>query len=140
MEKLIKIVDTPINVEVLENWVADPTCGAVVSFLGKVRNKNHGKEVLELEYTTYVDMALKQLDEIVGEVGKKWSIKKCAVVHRYGNLKIGDIAVAIFITSEHRHDAFEACQYMIDELKKRVPIWKKEKYINEVPAAFSASQ
>ena len=119
MEKLIKIVDTSIDVAFLENWTADPTCGAVVSFLGKVRNKNHGKEVLELEYTTYTAMALKQLDEIVGEVNKKWSIKKTALVHRCGNLKIGDTAVAIFISSKHPHYSF--LNFYVDTIHTKYP-------------------
>ena len=140
MEKLIEIVDTPINVEALENWIEDPTCGAVVSFLGKVRNENEGKKISELEYTAYTEMALKQLEIILAEARNIWDVKKVALVHRLGKLKIGETAVAVFVASPHRKEAFCTCEYIIRELKKRVPIWKKEKYINEVPAGLSASQ
>ena len=128
MEKLIQITDKPIDVEFLKNWIVDPTCGAVVSFIGQVRNENDEREVLELEYTAYTDMALKQLDSILREVSSTWNVRKCAVFHRQGVLKIGETAVAVFVTSIHRREAFLACQYIIDELKKRVPIWKREKY------------
>ncbi|MBI4042304.1 MAG: molybdenum cofactor biosynthesis protein MoaE [Deltaproteobacteria bacterium] len=128
MESRIQVTDQKIDVHALEEWGGDPSCGATLFFVGKVRNEQEGRLVLSLEYTAYVEMAVGELKEIVREVERRWDVRKCAVVHRIGTLQVGDVAVAIVISSVHRREAFEACQYLIDTLKERVPIWKREEY------------
>lgn len=103
-------------------------CGAVVTFIGAVRNNSDGKKVLYLEYEAYPEMAKKKLEEIAAEAKKKWPIEEIAVTHRLGRMEIGEISVVIAVSSGHRTAAFQACQYTIDRIKEIVPIWKKEFY------------
>lgn len=100
--------------------------GAVVVFEGIVRNNSRGKTTLYLEYEAYEPMAIRKMEEIGGEVKRKFSIDRIGMIHRLGRLEIGETSVAIFVTSAHRRAAFEACHYAIDRLKQTVPIWKKE--------------
>ena len=116
----------PIDVAQVEQYVYDPTCGGIVTFIGTVRNSTKGKNVVRLEFEAYVPMALKELDKIADAIFEKWPVKKLAIHHRVGNLEIGEVAVAIAISCPHRKNAFEACAYAIDTLKETVPIWKKE--------------
>jgi len=106
----------------------DPSCGAIVTFEGRVRNHNDEKKVLKLFYDCYKPMAQKVLEEIREEAFNKYNVKEISVVHRVGEIPIGEIAVWIGVSSAHREEAFEAAKYMIDELKQRVPIWKQETY------------
>lgn len=103
-----------------------PSCGAVASFVGLVRNHDHGRRVSRLHYECYLSMAEKMLERIVAEAKDRWPINEVRVVHRIGTLEIGEAAVAIAVSSAHRAEAFEACRFVIEEIKKRVPIWKKE--------------
>ncbi len=128
LHKKVLIVETFIQLRELEDWIWDPACGAVICFLGTVRNINLGKEVLEIEYSAYPEMALKEMHRIVDEAFKQWPLSKCAFVHRVGKLKAGDAAVALLVSSEHREPGFYASQWIISEMKKQVPIWKKEFY------------
>lgn len=128
MKKQIFISEEPIVPKTLEDWVWDSAAGAIVHFLGTVRNFNFEKKVLSIEYSAYKEMVLKELNKIVDESFLKWPFLKCAVIHRTGELSVGEIAVAIYIASVHRKEAFNASQYIIDELKQRVPIWKREIY------------
>jgi molybdopterin synthase catalytic subunit len=109
----------------LEN-VKDNAAGATVLFLGTVRNHNEGYGVSEIYYEAYIKMAQESVAKIEAEALKKWNLKKFAAVHRIGNLKIGEVSVAIAVSSEHRAEAFEAGRYAIDRIKTEVPIWKKE--------------
>lgn len=102
--------------------------GAKVRFDGIVRGYLGDKQVLRLEFEAYESMALKVLNTIVTEAEVKWSLHQILVVHRTGNVLAGEIAVIIEVVSQHRKEAFAACQYLIDELKSRVPIWKREVY------------
>ncbi len=122
----IKIYNNPINVEEVEQYVYDPNCGGIVTFIGTVRNSTKGKNVVRLEFEAYVPMAIKELNKIAETIMEKWPVKKLAIHHRIGNLEIGEVAVAIAIACPHRKNAFEACAYAIDTLKETVPIWKKE--------------
>jgi molybdopterin synthase catalytic subunit len=108
--------------------LSNPACGAVVTFEGLVRNHNDGLEVQRLEYEAFTSLAEKLGMQIVQEAKDKFSITKAVCIHRLGSLEIGDIAVWIGVNAAHRKAAFEACQYIIDEIKTRVPIWKKEHY------------
>ena len=100
--------------------------GCIVQFVGVVRDNSEGKEVSNMTIEVYEEMARKQLEEIRQECIEKFGVHKAAIVHRYGELNIGDEIVFIAVSAGHRGEAFEACQYFIDELKHRVPIWKKE--------------
>lgn len=100
--------------------------GCVVQFVGVVRDNSEGKEVSNMTVEVYEEMARKQLEEINQECKDKFGIHKVAIVHRYGEFKVGDELVFIAISAGHRVEAFKACMYFIDELKQRVPIWKKE--------------
>ena len=108
----------------------DPACGGFVTFEGWVRNSNEGQEVLRLEYQAYEALAIKEGERILAEAKARFPIEHVTCVHRVGALKIGDLAVWVAVSSGHRDEAFRACRYVIDEVKQRVPIWKKEFYID----------
>jgi len=93
-----------------------------------VRDHNHGKAVVELHYTAYAELAPSLAGIILDEAAAKFSLKDASVVHRTGTLRAGDIAVWIGVTAAHRSDSFLACRYLIDNVKHRLPIWKKERY------------
>jgi MoaE-MoaD fusion protein len=100
--------------------------GAVVSFEGIVRNQTRGRKTLYLDYEAYEQMALQQLEALAGQALQQFSIRNLAIVHRLGRLEIGEISVLIVVVSAHRAAAFDACRWVIDTLKRTVPIWKKE--------------
>jgi molybdopterin synthase catalytic subunit len=108
--------------------VADPVAGAYASFEGWVRNHNDGRGVLRLEYEAYDALGIKEGDRIIQEAFDRFPIARAHCVHRLGLLEIGDLAVWVGVTAAHRDAAFAACRYIIDEVKARVPIWKKEHY------------
>ncbi len=105
-----------------------PTTGAVVVFEGVVRDNNEGNQVLSLEYEAMDSLACKEGNRILEEAMKRFPIESAECIHRVGHLKIGDIAVRVVVAAGHRKEAFAACSYIIDEVKSRVPIWKKEHY------------
>ncbi|HEY0351867.1 MAG TPA: molybdenum cofactor biosynthesis protein MoaE [Gemmatimonadales bacterium] len=115
----------PIDLGPLLDSVQSPARGGIASFLGTVRDHHGGRAVLRLDYSAYVPMAEGEIGRIVAEAESRWDVG-VAVQHRLGQLEIGDIAVAIAVASGHRDEAFVACRYVIEELKQRVPIWKKE--------------
>ena len=104
----------------------DNSAGALSVFIGNVRNRGRSGNVSEIYYESYSKMAEQKMREIENEARKKWNIKKLAAIHRIGNLKVGETSIIIGVCSEHRHEAFEACKYIINSVKNRVPIWKKE--------------
>ena len=108
--------------------VVDPVAGGYASFEGWVRNHNDGRGVLRLEYEAYEVLGTKEGERIVAEAFERFPIARAHAVHRLGLLEIGDLAVWVGVTAAHRDAAFAACRYIIDELKVRVPIWKKEHY------------
>jgi molybdopterin/thiamine biosynthesis adenylyltransferase/molybdopterin synthase catalytic subunit/rhodanese-related sulfurtransferase len=121
---------TPINVESLRQELADPTCGGYTSFEGLVRNSNEGMSVRHLEYEAFEPLAVKEGEKIIAEAIKRFGIARAACVHRIGDLGIGEMAVWVGASARHRDEAFRACRYIIDEVKHRVPVWKKEHYEN----------
>lgn len=125
---MFKIVTTPIATTALIARVEDPTCGGLVVFEGRVRNHHRGRDVLRLEYEAYRSLAEAEGARIMDEAKQRFAIHAAACEHRTGILEIGDIAVTVAVSSAHREAAFDACRYIIDELKARVPIWKKESY------------
>ena len=127
---MIALTDQPISIaEVIEATQSDQA-GAVDVFIGTVRNYSLEKKVVRLEYEAYDKMALKLMGELAEQVKARWPVKKIAMVHRKGVLQIGEVAVVVAVSTPHRREAFEACQYTIDTLKQTVPIWKKEIYEN----------
>ncbi|MGH8178845.1 MAG: molybdenum cofactor biosynthesis protein MoaE [Steroidobacter sp.] len=108
----------------------DPTAGGYASFEGWVRNHNEGHAVTRLEYEAFEVLANKEGERIVNEAVQRFGVVKAACVHRVGSLAIGDLAVWVGVSSRHRAEAFAACRYIIDEVKHRLPVWKKEHYVN----------
>ena len=125
---MYRLTDEPIDVQELLAFVGDPGAGAVATFIGATRDHNEGRSVVSLDYEAYPGMAEREMARLGEEAGAKWRITRVAMVHRIGNVPIGEASVAIAVSAPHRDDAFRACRYAIDELKKRVPIWKKEIY------------
>jgi molybdopterin synthase catalytic subunit len=117
----------PLDLERLIAGVEAPDRGAVASFLGRVRDHHAGRRVLRLEYSAYTPMAEAECARIVSEAESRWPVR-VALEHRIGALDIGDAAVAIAAAGAHRDEAFDACRFVIEEVKRRVPIWKKESY------------
>ena len=124
----IKITSEKLNLDKCYEFVTDDSCGGIVAFVGTVRNSTQKKEVIQLEFSTYQAMAIKEMQYIAEVALKKFSIKKIAIHHAEGMLQIGDIPVIIVVSAPHRKAAFEACEFAIDTLKETVPIWKKEHF------------
>ena len=125
---MIEITTKPILPESLRERLFDPAAGGYAAFEGWVRNLNDGEEVRQLEYEAYEPLALKEGERVVAEAVEKFGVLHAACVHRTGLLDIGDCAVWVGVSAAHRDEAFKACRYIIDEIKHRVPIWKKEYY------------
>lgn len=123
---MVRLTRDAIDYHALTESARSPHCGAVVLFLGTVRDLTGDYVTAFLEYDAYAVMAEKKLAEIETQVRQKWSVGGFAVVHRLGRLEVGDVSVAIAVSTPHRAEAFEACKYTIDTLKETVPIWKKE--------------
>jgi len=123
------IVERPIDAAVLLAEVANARHGATVLFTGTVRDVNDGEPVTGLDYSAYGAMAERELRTIVEEALLRWPGSDVIVEHRIGALELGDISVAIATAHPHRAQAFEAARYVIEELKKRAPIWKREHYV-----------
>lgn len=124
------IVEHPIDVPAILERVSRSANGATVLFLGMVRDMNEGRDVTGIEYTAYRSMAERELATIVEEATALADSGDIAVEHRLGQLEVGDCSVAIAVGHPHRGRAFEAARYVIEELKQRVPIWKREHYVD----------
>jgi molybdopterin synthase catalytic subunit len=127
---MIAITDQPIDVDAAIAAAQSERAGAVNVFIGTVRNHAGRRTVVRLEYEAYDKMALKKMEEVAAEARRRWPLEKAAIVHRKGILQIGEVAVVIAVSTPHRRESFEACQYIIDTIKQVVPIWKKEVYEN----------
>lgn len=123
---MIEITNKPIDIDKVIKSVATENAGAIDVFIGTVRNKTKNKTVVKLDFEAYEPMAISELQKIVDSAKEKWPIEKITVVHRVGLLALGEVPVVIAVSTPHRKDAFEACQFVIDTLKRTVPIWKKE--------------
>ena len=122
----IKISSQKLDVNECYSFVEDDACVGIIAFIGTVRNDTEGKEVLQLDFSTYKPMAIKEMQKIADKALEKFDIKKIAIHHAEGMLQIGDIPVIITVSAKHRKAAFLACEFAIDTLKETVPIWKKE--------------
>lgn len=123
---MLHLTTEAIDTQALLDRVSSPAAGAVVLFLGTVREMTAGRQTKRLEYEAYGPMAEKKLGELLAEARQRWALAGCEVVHRLGHLELGDVSVAVAVSSPHRADAFEAGRWLIDTIKQVVPIWKKE--------------
>jgi molybdopterin synthase catalytic subunit len=128
MTGFFEFADEALALSSLRDRLGDPTCGGYVAFEGWVRNHNEGRDVLRLEYEAYEALAVKEGQRIVEEAFDRWRIVAAGCVHRTGDLAIGDVAVWVGVSAAHRDEAFLAARYIIDQVKVRVPIWKKEHF------------
>ena len=127
MPKKALITKLPIDPAKVLASVSDPSAGGSVVFVGTIRNRSGGRTVRGLTYEAYAEMAERKMREIESRLMKMWHVKRIAMVHRHGELRVGDVSVAVAVSCEHRAEAFEACRYAIDSIKRSLPIWKKEK-------------
>lgn len=126
---MYELTAQPIDVAAIERRVRTAACGAVVTFAGVVRERSDdGRPVSGLSYEAHETMAVAEFAQIANEARERFGSCALAVVHRTGDLRIGEVAVAVVAASPHRGTAFDVCKYVIDELKRRAPIWKKEHY------------
>ena len=123
---MISVQRGDIDVDAVLESVKSPGSGCVVGFLGTVRDTSEGRSVERMSVEVYEEMAVKQLSIIRDEALERFGVHGVAVVHRHGELEVGDSIVYIAVSAGHRDEAFTACRYVIDELKERVPLWKKE--------------
>ncbi|MGM9506704.1 molybdenum cofactor biosynthesis protein MoaE [Larkinella sp. GY13] len=123
---MVSITTDPIDMNAAYRYVSTDSAGAITFFFGTVRDSTNERAVERLEYEAYDRMALTKMQEIADEACRRWDVRKYTIIHRKGNLAIGDIAVLIAVATPHRADSFDACRYIIDTLKQQVPIWKKE--------------
>jgi len=124
--KMIKIKKENFSVDDILDRITTKSTGATVTFVGIVRSTSKGKIVKKIEIQVYKDMAQKQLKNIRNEAIKRFGVEEIAIIHRYGSLKVSERIMMIAVIASHRQEAFEACRYVLEEIKKRVPIWKKE--------------
>ena len=126
------VSDTVIDVSAARKAVTDKHCGALAVFEGWIRDHNEGQEVERLEYEVYRPVAEKEGARIIDEALARFSITHALCIHREGLLELGDCAVVVCVSAAHRGPAFDACRYIIDQTKTRLPIWKKEHYVTGI--------
>jgi molybdopterin synthase catalytic subunit len=121
-----------IDVSAAKKSVSDDSCGALVVFEGWIRDHNEGQQVKRLEYEVYRPLAEKEGARIIDEAVQRFGVSHALCIHREGLLELGEVAVLVCVSSPHRGEAFDACRYIIDQTKVRLPIWKKEHYVSGV--------
>ncbi len=126
----VSLTDQPIDVAALIREVTDESCGASVTFLGTVRDVNDGRQVSGIEYTAYRTMAEREMAAIAREADERFGVSRLVIEHRLGTLALTDISVAVVAAHAHRAPALDANRYVIEELKRRVPVWKLEHYVD----------
>jgi molybdopterin synthase catalytic subunit len=123
---LTRVQEAPLSLDDAARAVADPKAGAVCIFTGTVRDHSEAGDVTGLSYEAWIELAEERLRALAGEILQRWPACKVAIVHRIGDLRVGETSVIVAVSTPHRADAFEACRYGIEQLKRDVPIWKKE--------------
>lgn len=127
---MVEITDKVIDTSLLQRSLENPGAGGYCAFEGWVRNENEGHEVERLEYEAYEPLAVAEGKKVLAEAAQKFPYLEARCVHRVGLLELGECAVWVGVAAKHRDEAFKACRYIIDEIKHRLPIWKKEHYVN----------
>ncbi len=127
-QNFFEITEQPLDVGAIARRIVLPECGAIVTLDGFVRKFTKGRETEYLVYQAYEPMALKETEKLIAAAHEKFEIASVGIVHRVGRLEIGETSVVISVGAPHRRAAFEACEWLIKELKRTVPIWKKEVY------------
>jgi molybdopterin synthase catalytic subunit len=122
----IILTDQQLDIEAAINQVMASGCGGIDVFIGTVREFTKGKKVIRLEFEAYEKMAVNEMQKLADGAFQKWPVQQIAIHHRTGILKVGEVPVIIAVAAAHRDAAFDACRFLIDTLKKTVPIWKKE--------------
>jgi molybdopterin synthase catalytic subunit len=126
-DDLVVVSSDPIEATLLVSAVGRSAAGAVVVFLGTVRDHSAERDgVIALEYEAYTGVVERSISEVVDEARQRWPLQAVAIAHRIGRLAVGEVTVGVAVSAPHRPEAFEAARYLIDELKRRAPIWKKE--------------
>jgi molybdopterin synthase catalytic subunit len=120
--------EAPLDPQLLQQSLRHPACGGYVAFEGTVRDHNEGRTVRRLEYEAFAPLALREGERILTEACERFGLERTSCAHRIGPLQIGELAVWVGVAAVHRGEAFDACRYIIDHVKQRVPIWKKEYY------------
>ena len=124
----VQITDRPIDVPALLQHVQDAGAGALLSFVGTVRDSKNGRRVLRIDYEAYASMAEKVLRRIGTEMLERWPARRVVLVHRIGRLEVGEASIVILVSTPHRAHGFEALRHGIEAVKRDVPIWKKEHF------------
>lgn len=130
MTRRATVTDQPLDVRTLLDDAAAPSDGAVLVFLGVVRAENEGRAVSSLEYEAYAEMALREMERIADEARERFCTGEVRLAHRVGRLGVGEASVAVVVAAPHRGEAYAASRYAIDEVKRRVPVWKREGYVD----------
>jgi molybdopterin synthase catalytic subunit len=121
-----QVTTDPLSPEAVTAEVKGDLYGAVLTFVGTVRQESEGAKVLYLDYEAYPEMAEKKLKQVAAEIRQRWGVGQVAIAHRLGRVGVGEAALVVAVATPHRNEAFAACQYAIDRLKEIVPVWKKE--------------
>jgi len=127
-ESRIELTRDVIDFAELTEWARSNQAGAVVLFLGTVREMTGDRRTTALDYEAYPEMARAKMQEIADQAADRWPVLRAAIAHRFGHLELGDVSVAVAVSTPHRKDAFEAGRFLIDTLKEVVPIWKQENW------------
>jgi molybdopterin synthase catalytic subunit len=130
---LVRITSDPVSANEALDFVADPAAGGTCMFLGTVRDRSEAGEVTGLSYEAWEELAMKCLSEVADEMFRKWEVRKVALLHRTGDLAVGDVSAVVACSAPHRAEAFEACRHGIERLKEHAPIWKKEHLVAGEP-------
>ncbi len=125
---MIQLTTERIDTDAVLAAVSDNAAGAAVLFVGTTREFTGGRQTSSLEYDCYPEMAEKKLAELLDDAGQRWPLIQATIVHRLGRLELGEASVAVAVSTAHRREAFEAAQWIMDQLKEIVPIWKKENW------------
>ena len=127
---LVRISADPLRIDDATSFVADPGSGGTCVFVGTVRDASQAGEVVGLHYEAWTELATDRLSEIAREMRGRWPVRKVAILHRVGDLSVGEVSVVVACSAPHRAEAFEACRHGIERLKEDVPIWKKEALVS----------
>ncbi|HSL09919.1 MAG TPA: molybdenum cofactor biosynthesis protein MoaE [Actinomycetota bacterium] len=123
---LVRITADALSVDDAVRYVADPGAGGTCVFIGTVRDRSDAGDVTDLTYEAWTELAVARLHELAAEVAERWPVRRIALLHRTGQLRIGETSVVVAVSAPHRAEAFDACRHAIERLKHDVPIWKKE--------------